>query len=154
MLSAVALAGCGFTPVYGPGGAGQTLQGRVLVETPTNPDSYVLVRYLEERLGQPDPAAYGLSYSMKKSEQGLAVTASQIIERYNVLGDLSFALRDLSDNTVVTSGKVSGMTGYSATGTTIATRAAQKDAHERLAVMLADRMIDQIFLTFPKGESE
>ena len=150
MLATVALAGCGFAPIYGTGGAGRALQNRVLVESPETAETYVLVRYLEQRFGQPDPAAYGLSYSLTSSQQGLAVTAAQVIERYNVLGELTFALRDLSDNSIVTSGKVSGMTGYSATGTTIATRAARRDAEERLAFLLADRTIDQIILTFPE----
>ena len=132
---------------------GRSLQGKIAFDTPETPDTYVLVRYLEERMGRSDAAAYGLSYSLSVREEGLAVTASQVIARQNVLGEMSFALRDLSDNTVVSSGKVSGMTGYSTTGSTVSTRAAQNDAHERLMIILADRMINQLLLTFPEGAS-
>ena len=150
LLSAVALAGCGFTPVYGPNGVGNNLLGKIAFDTPATPDTYSLVRYLEERLGRTDAATYGLGYSLSVREKGLAVTASQVIARQNVLGEMSFALRDLSDSSVITSGKVSGMTGYSTTGSTVSTRAAQSDAHERLMVILADRMINQLLLTFPE----
>ena len=153
LLSAVALAGCGYTPVYGPNGVGRSLQGKIAFDTPETPDTYALVRYLEERMGRTDAATYGLSYSLNVREEGLAVTASQVIARQNMLGKMSFSLRDLSDNSVVTSGKVSGMTGYSTTGSTVSTRAAQNDAYERLMVILGDRMINQLLLTFPEGAS-
>ena len=77
------------------------------------------------------------------------MTSSQTIVRYNVLGELSYALRDLADNSVVASGKVTALTAYSASGTTIATQAARKDAHERLMVSLGDRLIERLFLTVP-----
>ena len=151
LFSAAAVGGCGFTPVYGPNGIGHTLRGQVQIDTPDTPDTYRLVRYIEERLGHAPNPVFGLSYSLGSREEGLAVTASQIIERYNILGDLSYALRRLDDMTVVASGKVSGMTAYSASGTTVATRAAQRDAYERLMVLLGDRMITQLLMTLPKG---
>lgn len=151
LIGTAALAGCGFTPVYGPNGSGNALRDRISFETPETPDTYVLVRYLEERMGVASAPVYGLSYSLDVNEEGLAVTGSQVIARYNVLGNISFALRDLSDNSVVVSGKASAMSGYSATGSTVATRAARNDARDRLMIMLADRMIDQLIAKLPEG---
>lgn len=142
LIASVALAGCGYTPVYGPDGAGRLLRGKISFDTPASPETYELVRYLEERMGVTDAPSYGLSYSVSIRQEGLAVTVSRVIARYNVLGTMSFSLRDLSDNRVVSSGKVTAMTGYSATGSTVAARAANNDARERLMVMLADRMLD------------
>lgn len=150
LFATVALAGCGFTPVYGPSGVGNALHGRVEIESPENTNTYNLVSYLEDRLGRPSPAEFGLSYALNTRQEGLAVTASQTIVRYNVLGELSFALRDLETNSVVSSGKVNASTAYSASGTTIATQAARKDAYERLMVALADRVIERLYLTVPK----
>jgi len=149
LLASVALMGCGFTPVYGPNGVGHSLQGQIEIDTPTNTNTYNLVSYMEDRLGRPNSAKYGLSYAVNTRQKGLAVTASQTIVRYNVLGELSYALRDLETNSVVASGKVKASTAYSASATTIAMQAAREDAHKRLMVALADRVIERLFLTVP-----
>ena len=51
-LPLLALAACGFEPVYGPGGAGTALQNRVLVDAPEDRFGYFLVREVESRLGR------------------------------------------------------------------------------------------------------
>lgn len=152
LLASVALAGCGFTPVYGPNGVGNSLQGQIEIESPENINTYNLVSYLEGRLGRTDAAKFGLSYALSTQQEGLAVTSSQTIVRYNVLGELSFALRDMISNSVVVSGKVTASTAYSASGTTIATQAARKDAYERLMVSLGDRLIERLYLTVPGAD--
>ncbi len=152
LLASVALAGCGFMPVYGPNGVGNSLQGQIEIESPENTNTYNLVSYLEGRLGRTDAAKFGLSYALSAQQEGLAVTSSQTIVRYNVLGELSFALRDMTSNSVVVSGKVTASTAYSASGTTIATQAARKDAYERLMVSLGDRLIERLYLTVPGAD--
>ena len=152
LISAVALAGCGFTPVYGPNGVGQSFHDLIEIESPANTDTYNLVSYLEQRLGQGNRAKFGLTYALKTRDEGLAVTESQTIVRYNAIGELSFALRDLVDNSVVSSGTVTAMSAYSASGTTIATQAARKDANERLMIALADRLIERLYVTVSRGD--
>jgi LPS-assembly lipoprotein len=44
----------------------------------------------------------------------------------------------------VTSGSVDNFTGYSATGTTVATLAAERDAQERLMTILADQIVTRL----------
>ena len=57
----LALAACGFTPVYGPDGAGSKLRGQVLVQEPSTQAGYLLTRHLETRLGRSGASArYGL----------------------------------------------------------------------------------------------
>ena len=151
LLSAVALGGCGFTPVYGPNGVGRSLQGMIEIESPADTNTYNLVSFLEQRLGRGANAKFGLTYALSTRDEGLAVTESQTIVRYNVIGELSFALRDLASTNVVSSGTVTALAAYSASGTTIATQAARKDANERLMVALADRLIDRLYVTLPSG---
>ena len=43
-------------------------------------------------------------------------------------------------------GRVTAFTGYSATGSTVATAAAQRDAEARLAVILADMIVAQVLM--------
>lgn len=58
-LPLLALAACGFEPVYGPGGAGAALQNRVLVDAPEDRFGYFLVREVESRLGRAATPAGG-----------------------------------------------------------------------------------------------
>jgi len=139
-----ALAGCGFTPAYAPGGGGARLDGNVAVDAPTTQPAYQLVRHLEDRLGRAGNARYGLSYAIELDEATSAISQDNITLRYNVLGEVTYALRDLSTGAVVASGKVENFTSYSTTGSTVATQAAERDASDRLMVILGDQMITRL----------
>lgn len=146
LLSAAALpvVGCGFAPAYGPGGAATRLQNSILADEPRTGPDYVLVRQLEDRLGRGAPARYGLSYAVTLSEELIAINPQNITTRYNLLGTVTFALRDLASGAVLTSGEVESFTGYSASGTTVATSAARRDATSRLMTILADQMVARL----------
>ena len=88
LLPAVlAFAACGFTPVYGPDGTATELRGRVLVDAPSDKDSYLLVRDLEQILGQTKAPIYHLSYTLVTDTQGQAITAEGDITRYSIIGE-------------------------------------------------------------------
>ena len=145
--SLLALTGCGFAPVYAPGGAANLLQGRVTVDEPVDRDSYLLVQQLETRLGRGDAPVYGLSLGLEVQQERMAINAANITTRFNVIGKSTYALRDLRDGKVITSGTVNSFTGYSATGTTTATQAAKRDAHKRLMTILADQIVTRLIAT-------
>ena len=64
--------------------------------------------------------------------------------RYNLLGRVEYALRDLQTGAVVLTGQADSFTSYSASGTTVATQAAQRDAEARLMVILADQILNRL----------
>ncbi|MDA5556559.1 MULTISPECIES: LPS assembly lipoprotein LptE [unclassified Shimia] len=149
LLSAAALGvplgGCGFTPVYGPGGGGRNLLNNVLVDEPKASESFLLVRELEDRLGQPGVnAEYGLSLALDLSERAVGRTVAQETDRFDVIGSATYALRGIDSKEVRTSGKVSSFVSYSASGTTVSELAARNDAYERLSVILADRIVAEL----------
>ena len=144
-LPLLVLAACGFQPVYGPGGTGTALQNAVQVDAPNDAYSYTLVREIETRLGRAASPRYALALTVDTSEEGLAIDSEDNTRRYNLLGTTAYALRDLDSGQIVTSGKVESFTGYSATGTTVATRAAELDAQERLMVILADLVVSRLY---------
>lgn len=144
LISAAALAGCGFTPAFAPGGAATRLQGRVLVDEPDSRPGYLLTRRFEERLGRANPARYGLSYSIGLTDSAIAVSSTNVITRYNKIGTVTWALRDLETDKVLTSGKAESFTSYSASGTTVATQAAERDAEARLMAILTDQIITRL----------
>ena len=107
----LALGGCGFAPVYGPEGAANRLLGRIEVDAPVDRDSFLLVQQLETRLGRGDAPAYGLSLGLEVKQERMAINATNITTRFNVIGKSTYALRDLSDGKVITSGSVDSFTG-------------------------------------------
>ena len=145
MTVAVALTGCGFTPVYAPGGAASGLEGQIAFAEPNTRDQQLLVRHLEQRLGYTTAGRYRLGYDLTVEQQRIAVTETNTTARFNLIGEVRYRLTDPSGETVLTSGSATQFTGYSATGTTVATRAANEDARARLMVILADQIVAQLF---------
>ncbi|TDX31893.1 LPS assembly lipoprotein LptE [Rhodovulum visakhapatnamense] len=143
----LALAGCGFRPVYGPGGPADGLRGRIAVDAPDSVVGFLLVEELETRLGRAEAPRWRLAYSIDTESEGLGVTAEQDTTRYNITGRVGFQLRDLDSGQVVQSGEVASFTAYSATGSTVATRAAERDAYRRLMVILADEVVTRLLAT-------
>lgn len=149
----IGTAGCGFTPVYAPGGTGAALFGNVLVqapeEIPSNSDvaAYFMVEALEQELGRGEGRVYALDLQINQTVDGQAITADNEITRYSVQGTAQYALRRLADGDIVASGKVDNFTGYSATGSTVDTLASERDAEERLMKILAGQITTRLFTT-------
>ncbi|TGN51856.1 hypothetical protein E4L95_16535 [Paracoccus liaowanqingii] len=142
-LALVVLAGCGLSPVYGPGGGGSRLFGRVRPRDPDTPIDFAFNRRLAERLGPEDAAVYDLDYRISAGVVAQAITPDEVTTRYSLNGTADFALTG-PDGAVVVQGRVSSFTSYSTTGTTISTLAAEGDARERLALMLADQVVTRL----------
>lgn len=143
----LAVAACGFTPVYGPQGTGNALFDRILVQAPTDKDSYQLVKALEQRLGRGSAQEYRLDFTLSIQAEGQAVTITNVITRFSLVGTVDYKLIRTSDDAVVNSGQVQNFTGYSATGSTVETLAAERDAHERLMTILADQITARLVST-------
>jgi len=145
------LAACGFEPVYGPGGTGTALRNQVLVAEPSSVESFLLVEALEYRLGQPNSPAYKLDYALSIVQEGQAITPNNETTRYSVIGTLDYKLHPIGQDTVLAEGRIESFTGYSATGTTVETFAAERDAHVRLMDLLADRLVGRLQATAKLG---
>ncbi|WP_164660784.1 LPS assembly lipoprotein LptE [Tropicibacter sp. Alg240-R139] len=149
LMIPLALAACGFQPVYGTGGTASALRGKVEVSAPDNVESYWLVQNLEERLGRSASSTpdYSLVVGVATVEQGQAITASNEITRYSIIGAADYTLTDSASGQIVASGEVDNFTGYSATGSTVETLASERDARHRLMNILADQITTQLYAT-------
>ena len=136
---------CGFTPVEGPSGAGANLRGTLRAAEPANDTGFAFVRQVENRLGRANDARYDLTYRISTSRVPLAIDDSNDITRVNIEGTLTWAVTPLGGSRAVLSGEERSFTAYSATGSTIATFESQRDANRRLAILLADKMINRLF---------
>ena len=143
LLSLLALAACGFTPVYGPGGTAEGLRGRVAIAAPADEEGFALVRRLEERLGLPHSADLTLTADIFIDEESLGFLPDGEISRFSVEGRVDWQITDAA-GTLVATGSEGSFTSYSATSTTVATRFAQRDARRRLMVIIADRITSDL----------
>ena len=66
---AIGAAGCGFSPAYGPQGAGTPLTGALRADDPTNRDSFDFVAAIEARFGVAANPQFALSYLIAIREE-------------------------------------------------------------------------------------
>jgi len=144
ILGALALAGCGFTPVYAPGGPGAALRGQVRADDPSDSLGFAFVGALEERLGRPQTARYALSYNITTSERGAASIVGIGETRIALLGSIDYALTDTATRETITSASLRNVTNYSTTANQLATQRAREDAETRLMRILADQVATRL----------
>ena len=138
--SLLALSACGFTPVYGP----NSLRGLVEVATPTTLAGYRLGTALIERFGPADAAQYLLTVTLEETRTVAAQTIDGDSARFDLNGIANWTLTD--GETTVAAGTAQTFSSYSATGSTLATQTAERDARVRLSVALADLIIADVTL--------
>ena len=141
LLLLLSLGACGFQPVYGPNGSGTLLQNRVLVDQPDDRTGFLLVQRLEERLGRAGDPAYRLAVDLAVREEARAIDREGDIRRFHLIGSAAYTLSDAGNGAVIRADTVDSFVGYSATGTSLATLAARRDALERLMTILADQIV-------------
>ncbi len=146
LLGLLALAGCGFAPAYGTGGAATPLRGAVSVVAPETVAGFRLRTRLTDRLGAAQTPRYVLTIALTQDQTAAAITTEGDTTRINLRGFAEWALTDTSGATLA-QGSSQTFTSYSATGSTVATQAAATDAETRLAVSLADMILADLTAT-------
>ena len=144
ILLPLALAACGFTPAYAPGGAATRLTGAVRAADPGDKNAFDFVERIEERLGRTEVHRYDLAYSIATEAVGVGITPDNRIIRYNLKGVIDFTLTDAATGQRITGGRVQSFTSYAATGSTVAGLAAEEDAAFRLMRLLADQIVARL----------
>jgi LPS-assembly lipoprotein len=147
LLLPVAVAACGFTPAYGPGGEAGKLTRAIWVDDPTEKHGFDLVQRFEERLGRPQNARYRLAYVITTETVGLGITPEDVITRNSVKGAVDWTLSDKATGVRLTGGRVQSFTSFTATGSTVAGQAAAQDAETRLMRILADQIVTRLIAT-------
>ena len=141
-LSAGVLSGCGFQPVYTSGGAATAIRGQVRTKTIQGRDGFELVGRLDARLDPPGAnARYLMSVDLTVTEEDLILDVTNGITRYTLVGIAKVSVTDTSTSAVVFQDKLRDTVGYSGTSETVQTEAAERDAHRRLMVALADQIV-------------
>lgn len=126
------------------------MQGRVALTDPVGREGYFLNQRLEDRLGYAPAPAYALGVTPVVEQTGLGATSDGFTTRFQLVGEARYILSDPASAQVLAEGSVTNFTGYSATGSTVATRTAEWDARKRLMILLADQIVDK--LVFAAGD--
>lgn len=147
-LPAAGLAGCGFSPLFSSGSEARSLKSQIVVAPISGRDGYFLRERLLRRFGDPaTDAPYILSADFTSSQEGLAITATAEITRYNVNGIADFSLTRSDGEGQKMEGTVRSTAGYSATSSPYATSVAEQDALQRVAEDLAEKIANRVFLS-------
>ena len=144
LLAPLALAACGFRPIYGRGSAAEAIHGKIAIGDVNSRLTFEFYEQLENRLGRADQPLFQLDIDLNIGSQGLAITQDNAITRYNLTGIASFTLTRISNGTVVLQDKLRAFTAYSATASAYATFVSERDARRRLAISLADQITTRI----------
>lgn len=147
LLMPLALAACGFEPVYAPGGSGSALYGRVEVSAPNTVESYLLVQNLEQQLGRSAGSVndYKLDVQVSTVTRGAAITTTNETQRYTIDGRAQYALRSNATGQIIASGSVADFVSYSAAGSTVSTLADERDAKRRLMMILSGQIMNRLY---------
>ena len=145
LIGLIALVGCGFEPVYGTNGKATALRNAVSFSAPDTISGFRLRDRLEDRLGRAITSKFTLTIKIEQSLRPATITTDGDTTRFYLVGSAVWVLRDTLGASL-TSGSVETFTSYSATGSTVATEAAAKDADSRLSVALADLIISRLML--------
>jgi LPS-assembly lipoprotein len=148
----VALAGCGFTPLYGGGKLAPQLSSIYVEEIPER-NGFELRTRLIEALNTDGVMAgkrYRLKVSLSESSQGIALQNDATITRYNNRMEAKYVLTD-AGGTVVTQGVQSELSSYNVVQSPYATLAAEQDAGKRAAQDMAERIRLELGFWFRKN---
>ncbi|NOD86163.1 LPS assembly lipoprotein LptE [Ruegeria sp. HKCCD6119] len=149
LLMPLALAACGFEPVYAPGGSGSALYGRVEVSAPNTVESYLLVQDLEQQLGRSAGSVndFKLDVQVSTVTRGAAITTTNETQRYTIDGSAQYTLRSNATGQIIASGSVADFVSYSAAGSTVSTLADERDAKRRLMMILSGQIMNRLYAT-------
>ena len=150
VVISLALAGCGFQPLYGDGGAmtGLALQN-VYVEPISDRVGYELRNNLLDLFnatGQADNAQFRLVLSLSETEDAVILQTNTAITRYNYTLSAHYELIPRASTQAVKSGDVTSLTAYNVAAAPFlySTVTAQRDAKNRAANDIAERIRTQI----------
>ena len=137
----MALASCGFEPVYGENSAAEGTLTQASLRDPTTQPEFIFVKAFEQRVPRPQNPQYGINYQINISYQGLDVIEAS---RVQVVGRIAAEFVNLETEAVEFVSTVDAFTSYTSGGSFPETQ--RRDAETRLIKILADRLITRLMV--------
>ncbi|HLI67486.1 MAG TPA: LPS assembly lipoprotein LptE [Caulobacteraceae bacterium] len=147
--SALALAACGFTPLYGTQGLGAGLAA-IEVQVPHGRLAYLLGESLNDDLARDrsQPAAYRLDVTVSSRSFARGLNLDETAAYYEDHVTVDYKLVDIATGRVLKTGSAPIEVTYAATNIPYAGIAAQQDAQKRAADEAAQRIRTQLGIYF------
>jgi LPS-assembly lipoprotein len=141
---ALALAGCGFEPLYDPGGPAEAARGRIEIGVIEGGAGFAMRQRLVDRLGAAEAPTHRLEVDLSFARAGVAITERDVTSRFDAVGVADWRLVARGAGEPALAARERAVTGFSAPSTdttsAFAVLSAERDAEERLALTLADRL--------------
>ena len=141
LAAALALSGCGFTPLYATPGLSGGLAS-IQVVAPEGRMGYLLRESLDDEFAhQPgETPAYRLELSLDQTRTPLGLRVDDVADRYQVTMAVTYALVDIASGQVATRGQASSFVSYDVAGQPYQAIAARQDVQQRAANEVAHRI--------------
>lgn len=153
-LLLLALAGCGFEPMYG-GGSGTVLQADLSgIDVAPIPDrtGQTLQQNLSDQLGGGNGTDYRLEVTLAQTDTGSGFRADEATTRINIMLTASYKLRRLSDDAILLDGQAKAFSAYDVVESEFATLTTRQDTLRGLAEELSRRISTRLASYFRNQE--
>ena len=141
LLAAAVLGACSFTPLYAPQASGTPAIGPVLVDEVPGRAGFAMKNALDKLFDveRGTGPARRLSVKLDEGIAGLGFRLDELATRSDLTLSAAYTLYD-ADGQEVTKGQASAVASYDIPSSAYAEVAAQNDARDRAADMLAERI--------------
>jgi LPS-assembly lipoprotein len=140
-LSAIALSGCGFTPLYAAPGVVPKLAS-IDVIAPQGRSGFLIREHLDDALGKNrhGPAAYSMRLALSEARYPRGIRTDNVATRYEYVLTADYTLANLPGGDVAKRGRVRVEVTYDSADQPYASIAAQQDAQDRATEEAAQRI--------------
>ena len=142
----LALAACGFQPLYGEREHGaETLAALADVRIAPIADrlGQVVRNHLLDSLtprGTPAAARYRLTVTLRRAKEGLAFQQDESVTRFDITVTAEYELAEIASGDTVAKGTARSIASYNVVRSDFANTAAERDAERRLARELSEEI--------------
>ena len=147
LLLCLALAGCGFEPLYGRGGDGggavtEELSSILVfpIADRTGQQMHNMLRDGLTPLGQPAEPQFGLRVRLTETLVDLGIREDATATRANLTMKADYSLVDWQDKAVLFRGRSNSTNSYDILDSQFATQVAEEDARKRALQQLSDEV--------------
>ena len=141
VAASLALAGCGFTPLYGAPGVSSKLAS-IKVIAPDGRTGYLLRQHLEDAFAanRSGPPAYAMHLALSEARVPRGIRTDNVATRYEYVITADYTLANEPAGDVAKKGRVRVEVTYDSADQPYASVAAQQDAQDRAAQETARRI--------------
>jgi LPS-assembly lipoprotein len=153
-FASLALAACGFTPLYAEAGMLSHLAS-VDVIAPEGRAGFLIREHLDDALARDHsaPAAYSMRLSIAETRVPLGRRTDNVASRYEYILTADYTLANLPGGDVVKKGRVSTEVTYDSADAPYASVSAEQDAQDRATTEAARLIKLQVAVWLATGEA-